>query len=466
MWRASNLHQLILGLTVFCFLVISTRAQDAGNNTAASVFISPTRDLAFALNVPSDSTTDLYFTLMMPAGITWGAVGLGSAKMAGSLILLAYPSSSGQNVTLSPRIAHGHSEPAPAPEIEVAALEGTGLANESYYVFRGRCANCRAWSNGKIDVASKAQNMLFATGESGELRSDAPDAPLKMHYNYGTFTMDMVHATGPGAVPAIRAANDSAPVATVQGLSKEGKKDVAAVVHAIVMVFVFVAVYPFGILILRLGNWVRWHGINQGLALVGIIIGSALGFHISGFYNRSKKFNTAHQVIGILIFIFIFVQFTLGFLHHRTFKKTQQTTKLAPIHVWMGRVIMIMGVVNGFLGFPLAQSPHYNYVLAGLVLFVFPGMAIIFFTKRCIQKRWKKSKEASDEPNGYRMEPWRQPNVRPGYGPTITITAPSQKSPTIQSGRVPAMGSYAPYQSSQGGRGADLGPQQNVKEYV
>lgn len=45
----------------------------------------------------------------------------------------------------------------------------------------------------------------------------------------------------------------------------------------------------------------------------------------------------------------MFVQFTLGFMHHRAFKKTQQKTKLGPIHVWLGRVIVIMSVVNGFL---------------------------------------------------------------------------------------------------------------------
>ncbi|KAI1085224.1 putative iron reductase domain protein [Whalleya microplaca] len=465
MWT-SNIHQLTLILITFCFLVISSRAQDAGNDTAASVFISPTRDLAFALNVPNDSTTDLYFTLMIPTAMTWGAVGLGSNNMAGSLVLLTYPSASGKNVTLSPRIAYGHSEPVAAPEIKVEALEGTGLINDTTYVFNGRCGNCRSWSNGKIDVASKSQNMLYAIGEGGELKSDAIDAPLKMHYMYGTFTMDLVHATGPGAIPTIKASNDSTSIASVQGLDKQGKKDVAAVAHAIIMVIVFVGAYPFGILVLRLGNWVRWHGINQGLALIGTIIGSGLGFHISGFYNRSKKFNTAHQVIGILIFIFIFVQFTLGFLHHRKFKETQQTTKLAPIHVWMGRVVIVMGVVNGFLGFPLAQAPHYNYVLAGLVLIIFPGILIILLTKKFLSKHWKKDKNAGDEPSGYNLEPWRQPDAQAGYGPTITITGPPQPTHPGQNASMPAMGSYAPYQSSRGARGVDLGPKQNAREYV
>jgi cytochrome b561 len=65
--------------------------------------------------------------------------------------------------------------------------------------------------------------------------------------------------------------------------------------------------------------------------------------------EQSKKFNSAHQVIGILIFIFVLGQFVLGFMHHRIYKKTQQPTKIAPVHVWMGRVIIPLGVVNAFL---------------------------------------------------------------------------------------------------------------------
>lgn len=65
--------------------------------------------------------------------------------------------------------------------------------------------------------------------------------------------------------------------------------------------------------------------------------------------QQSKSFNTPHQIIGILVFIFLLGQFVLGFMHHRKFKKTQKPTKLAPIHVWLGRLIIVLGIVNGFL---------------------------------------------------------------------------------------------------------------------
>lgn len=206
--------------------------------------------------------------------------------MAGSLILMAYSSSSGKNVTVSPRIATGHSEPVYNPDIKIEALDGTGLVNDARYVFNGRCSNCRSWTGGSIDVTSKNQSFLYATGPDGDINSDSPDASVKMHLTYGNFKLDMVHATSAGAVPVIPTSNSTSSVATTQGLSVEGKRDIAAQIHAVIMVFCFVGLFPFGILVLRLGNWVRWHAVNQGLAMIGVIIGFGLGVHVSSFYNR------------------------------------------------------------------------------------------------------------------------------------------------------------------------------------
>lgn len=262
------------------------------------MFFSPERDLAFALNVPDDdSTKDLYFTLQMPTGIAWGAVGLGSDTMDGALMLMAYSSSSGQNLTLSPRLSNGHTEPVYASDIRVEALPGTGLVNETTYIYNGRCGNCRSWSTGGVDVKSTAQDMLYATGESGDVRSDDVQFSLSMHLNYGSFTIDMQHATGPGGVPEIAPTGEPALVATVQGESVEGHKDKVAMAHALIMILCFLGLFPFGTLVLRLGNWVRWHAINQGIALILVILGFGTGVLTSGFYNRVSVEND-HRSVG------------------------------------------------------------------------------------------------------------------------------------------------------------------------
>ncbi|KAH8202957.1 hypothetical protein TruAng_002903 [Truncatella angustata] len=385
--------------------------------------------------------------------------------MAGSLILMAYSSSSGKNVTLSPRLASGHSEPVYSPDIKIESMEGTGLIDDTRYVFNGRCSNCRSWNGGSVDVVSKSQSFLYATGPDGDIDSDALDAPLKMHLTYGNFKLDMVHATtSTDAAPIIPITNTTDLVATVQGLSKTGVRDIAAQAHAVIMIFCFVGLFPFGILVVRLGNWVRWHAVNQGLAAIGVIIGFGLGVHISSFYNRSKGFGDAHQVIGILLFILVLGQFVLGFMHHRIYKKTQQPTKLAPVHVWMGRVIIPVGVINAFLGFRFAQSPQYNYILAGLVIFFFPVFALILITKKFIQKRRNKNKAASgEEGGGYNLEPWRAPEGQAGFGQNATVTAAPNEH-AVPMPAQPDMATFANYQNN--GNKRDIGPQQSVREYV
>ncbi|KAI8624810.1 iron reductase domain protein [Xylariaceae sp. FL1651] len=398
MWTF-RMHQLALAsLAAFPFTTAAV---------AASTFISPQRDFGFALNIPDDaSSSDLFFSMVFPVQTSWVAVGLGASTMkTNPLVLMAYPSASGKNVTISPRRCYDHSEPIYDPDIDIQVLPGTGLLNDTALVFNGVCSNCRSWpGNGMIDIKSTAQIMAYGTGPVGNTRSDNPRESVKVHWSYGSFTMDMVHATGDGGAPVIPANVDVASDGVVQQQAETGHVDTVPILHAVIMILVFVGIWPFGVLVLRVGSSVRWHAITQGVALGLVVIGSALGFATSTSYTRSMKFNTAHQIIGIFVLVFALAQFTLGYLHHRIYKRTQQTTKMAPIHVWLGRFVIPLGVANGFTGFPLALSPVYNFALLGIVLFIFPTFLFILLLKRIFQKWWQRNKKT--DPNGYNMEPW------------------------------------------------------------
>ncbi|KAI3332886.1 hypothetical protein F4824DRAFT_474025 [Ustulina deusta] len=390
-------------------------------SSSSSVFVSPQGDLAFALNVPEDaSSSDLFFSMAFPVYSSWAAVGLGASTMGGNpLVLMAYPSASGDNVTISPRRCSDHSEPVYDAGVDVKALPGTGLRNDTTFVFNGVCGNCRTWSrNGKIDVSSSAQEMVYAMGPSSDAWSDDPRQSVKVHSRYGSFTMDLVRATGAGGVPAIPADENVTSVGAVQQLARTGYVDKKAILHAVFMVLAFVGIWPFGILVLRVGGSVRWHAINQAVAFGLVLVGAILGFVISTSYNRSKKFNTPHQIIGILVFVFVIAQLALGYLHHRIYKKTQQPTKMAPIHVWLGRLVILLGIVNGFTGFPLALSPGYDFALLGVVSFVLPVFLLILGAGKLFKKVMQKSKQPDLEPSGYDLEPWRrdQPGVQPPAG--------------------------------------------------
>jgi hypothetical protein len=178
---------------------------------AADSYTSSDLGISFALNVPTDSN-DLYFSLQGPGDGTWLAIGMGSNTMANSLMIIAYPTSNGTYVTVSPRLGTGHTEPMVAPNVTVELLDGTGVltqASNNTLTVNARCINCRSWSGGSIDVTSKAQNMIFAYGPYVG-NPDSVNANLKFHETEGVFTMDMTKARGPGGVPDVTAFNEGA----------------------------------------------------------------------------------------------------------------------------------------------------------------------------------------------------------------------------------------------------------------
>ncbi len=129
--------------------------------TPASTFVLDGGDgtnLTFALNIPSNSD-DLYFHMSGPAGNDWMAVGAGNL-MKDSLMFIVYTAANGRNVTVSPRIGTGHSEPTYTTDVSVFLLPGSGLINDTY-IINAKCHGCRKWKGGFLDLKSKTQPMTM-----------------------------------------------------------------------------------------------------------------------------------------------------------------------------------------------------------------------------------------------------------------------------------------------------------------
>ncbi|RKU39849.1 hypothetical protein DL546_000831 [Coniochaeta pulveracea] len=334
-----------------------------------SIFVEPQHRVAFGVSIPDNSSSnDIYFSLAAASNLKWAGVGLGSSEMKGALFLIIYSSASGAKVTLSARTVSDHVEPMYDSEIHIEPLSGTGIANGTM-TFSGRCTNCRSWSGGgSIDVSSDDQDCIFAFAPGGPMNSDDFTAPLNYHTSYGSFSINLKQATSWVPSPPLLGLSETESSSGATLLSDESTQNWVTIIHAVIMVGCFIGMLPLGAIFLRVMNKIRWHAINQSFALVGIMIGTGLGIYTSLRYTRSKSFNTAHQVIGLLVAALMVVQFLLGFVHHRLYKQTQQTTKLAPVHVWLGRILIIASVVVAFLGFPLALSENGQTILAVFVV--------------------------------------------------------------------------------------------------
>lgn len=89
--------------------------------------------------------------------------------------------------------------------------------------------------------------------------------------------------------------------------------------------------------------------------------------------QRSILLHNAHPIIGIVLFVLLFFQPLLGLLHHFFFKKHSRRVFWSYAHIWLGRVIITLGIINGGLGLQLAQrlpiaSPSHGAIIAYGVL--------------------------------------------------------------------------------------------------
>lgn len=70
------------------------------------------------------------------------------------------------------------------------------------------------------------------------------------------------------------------------------------------------------------------------------------------------------------------LQPVLGWFHHRNFVKHQSRTIVSHIHIWYGRALMILGIINGGLGLMLACASQ-TYIIVYSVL---SGVSFIIYT--------------------------------------------------------------------------------------
>jgi len=113
---------------------------------------------------------------------------------------MAYSDSSGNNITLSPRLVYGEVEPEYTSSISVSVLPGSGIANETMTV-NAMCSRCRSWKGGSIDPTNTAAQFIFAIGPDGNLKTNSLSADTRRHEEYGSFTMDLTKAVGVKGVP-------------------------------------------------------------------------------------------------------------------------------------------------------------------------------------------------------------------------------------------------------------------------
>jgi sulfite exporter TauE/SafE len=96
----------------------------------------------------------------------------------------------------------------------------------------------------------------------------------------------------------------------------------------------------------------------------------------------------------------------LGLLHHYKYRQIQRRTFWSHAHIWFGRCLLIVGVINGGLGLQLAgntMSGEIAYaVVAGVILIIYLVVASYGEMKRSRSLPPVEDKQSVQ--NGYRHQ--------------------------------------------------------------
>ncbi|KAI5462412.1 hypothetical protein BGZ63DRAFT_423670 [Mariannaea sp. PMI_226] len=447
----------------------SVLASDSEDTAVHSTFVSPDGNVAFAITVADDHQTDLYFTIRAKDDLSWAAVGLGSQDMPGALYLMVYKNERGDNVTFSPRIAYGHYEPEFYEDLNYQILNGTGIV-DGYMYLRVKCIeHCRSWpardsSGGRFDVTSPDQKAIFAYGPKEGYHSDKLDAPLKYHTNYGVFSID-VKRTRDSSPDDLEIDDQSTSNGTTLIMTDRAPPNWKTPLHGVVMIICVAVLFPIGILLLRYGVGAKWHALNQAVASVGVLLAFALGIVNSFLYQRSRKFNSSHQIIGFVVVGLLLIQLGLGVQHHTQYRKTQSPTIYGRVHRWVGRILLFFGVLNCFLGFTFALDRKYGMIVASLVIFITFGGLILLIGLSVLKKKKQRLAGAREgfnrAPEDWTQQPSSHRESYPSEPP------PGYDAPSHQIG-LRSMSPASPWRSSRKDDDGDLnlGSQQRPREFT
>lgn len=108
--------------------------------------------------------------------------------------------------------------------------------------------------------------------------------------------------------------------------------------------------------------------------------------------------------MGLAIASLVIIQLSIGFLHHRIYRKTGSPTILGKVHRIVGPAVILFGIVNGAIGFNFAGRHGYTIIYSLIVVIMIIGCLSIWLLKR----RRQRKKEAM---TSTAAQNFRQPDV-------------------------------------------------------
>lgn len=404
---------------------------------------SNSNNVCYSVAVPNSSGSSAYIQLSAPTSYAWVGLGTGS-RMTGSSMFIMYTDGNG-NVTVSPRRGSGHTMPTVDSSIEVQLLAGSGVSGNTMTA-NILCSNCANY----FDLSSSSAGFIASWRSGNSIDSSSTSTSINQHDDTASWEFNLSQASissdtnpyvstsgsssdntgsnsgnsndsssngnsgsgsgsgGSGSGNGSGSSSGSSGTGVVSGSSSSGSSGQSVLyAHALVASIAFVVLYPFGsILMPLLGKWYI-HATFQMVSFLTMWIGFGLGIKLAN--DRDLLFKQAHTIMGTIVICALVLQPAMGYMHHRHYLQHKSRGIISYVHIWYGRTLMALGVVNGGLGLKLAggsQAYKIAYAVVAAVMFVVYVIA-------SITKSMKKSQDGHGEEKANKVN--RQTSRREVY---------------------------------------------------
>lgn len=102
-----------------------------------------------------------------------------------------------------------------------------------------------------------------------------------------------------------------------------------------------------------------------------------------------------HPIIGLVVFAALCFQPILGLIHHSQFKKFHRRQIWSHLHLWNGRILIPVGIINGGLGLRIAGASRQVKTAYAAVAGVLGGVWILVAVFSEVRRRRAAKQEAA-----------------------------------------------------------------------
>ncbi|RYP82240.1 hypothetical protein DL769_001734 [Monosporascus sp. CRB-8-3] len=182
-------------------------------------------------------------------------------------------------------------------------------------------------------------------------------------------------------------------------------------IHGILAAIAFVGLFPLGSIFVRVipGRF-AWivHAITQTVAYIMFIGAAVLGLYLVNMIqippNGASLLETStvnvHPIVGIVILALLFFQPIFGLVHHVKFKRLGRRTAWSYLHLWNGRAMVTLGIVNGGLGLGLARAPPGSIAAYSVVAAIVWLLWVLAAVHGELRLRWGREAEGAGGDSG------------------------------------------------------------------